>query len=169
MIASLLFIGLLLILSLAFILYTKKFKNTDQENNRTEYKYVLILKQALAIFFVTIISGSFLYAGFKEIVDKGSVADFFGMWAMFSLYGTIYAIIPAMLALTVLLSYIHKLNLPASKRIYAYLLMGFLVTITVVVTTFALFRTMDILYLEIPFMLTGIISCTVIPQYIKSK
>jgi len=169
MITSLLLFGVLLILSFVFILYTKRLKNTDPDNNRTEYKYVLILKQALAIFFVTIISGSFLYAAFKEIVDKGSVADFFGMWAMFSLYGTIYAIIPAMLALTVLLSYIHKLNLPASKRIYAYLLMGFLVTITVVVTTFALFRTMDILYLEIPFMLTGIISCTVIPQYIKSK
>jgi len=159
-----------IILIFAYIFKKHQSKTPD---GITKYKFGAAFKRATIIFAITIISGAFLVAfshagvaiqsGYDTAIQI--VKDFFGRWLVFSLYGLFYSLLPSMAILLPSTFYILNSNVVPEKRSWLFFAMGLAVSTMVVLINILLFRSIDMIYMMLPFVITGIISCVAVPKW----
>jgi hypothetical protein len=172
MLQILLFEIILLSIVFLIIFYVAKKHKTNEEHFNVRFSLLQIIKRAIFIFAASMIFGG-LFADIFTFFGKlqtesdlsSGIADFFGTWFFYTLYGTLYSSLPAFLMLIPGLYFTLNSKVKLSKKIILNLALGLSISIVVIFVNFLIFRQYNLIWLEIPFLFAGVLSCMLVPKF----
>jgi len=161
---------LFICIGIMYSIWLNKQQNINPTPGKTEF--MLVLKRAVLIFLFAMVVGAFLVtimsvinSGFPHRSATENILEIMAAWFVFTFYGSILSIIPAMIVLVPCLYFILNSRFNGKTKLKLNLGLGILISAAVIIVNIFTEVSIDMFETELVFTIPGIFACVFIPKW----